>query len=341
MKILSLVVPAYNSEKFLDKCIQSMLHSNVLQDIEIIVVNDGSTDRTPEIAASYCNQYPDTVRLINQENKGHGGALNTGCVAASGKYLKVIDADDWVLTENLPAFLEKLSECESDVVLTPHHTIDISSGEVCGWKCYPPEYGKEYTFSEIMQDWGAYERSLTFHGITYRTDFYHEKAELLPEHVFYEDHVYATFPCCHAESITPMDLFIYEYRIGDCSQSVSRQNQLKRHEHMETVLDVMEQRYAEMTDSSNRMYVGKKLEGVLLSYFVTTLLADPNWREGRILAGRELKRCSASAPQVVSTLRKKYNVFLLMNRLHMTDATWGRILESSLYKHAMRKRSFS
>lgn len=341
MKILSLVIPAYNSEKFLDKCIQSMLHSNVLQDIEIIVVNDGSTDRTPEIAAFYCDQYPDTVRLINQENKGHGGALNTGCAAASGKYLKVIDADDWVLTENLPALLEKLSECESDVVLTPHHTIDISTGEVCGWKCYPPEYGKAYTFSEIMQDWGAYERSLTFHGITYRTDFYREKAEPLPEHVFYEDHVYATFPCCYAESITPMDLFIYEYRIGDCSQSVSRQNQLKRRAHMETVLDVMEQRYAQMTDSSNRMYVGKKLEGVLLSYFVTTLLADPNRREGRILAGRELKRCSASAPQVVSTLRKKYNVFLLMNRLHMTDATWGRILESSLYKHAMRKRSFS
>ena len=341
MKILSLVIPAYNSEKFLDKCIQSMLHPDVLQDIEIIVVNDGSTDRTPEIAVSYDEQYPDTVRLINQENKGHGGALNTGCVAASGKYLKVIDADDWVVTKHLPSFIQKLSECESDVVLTPHHTIDISSGEVCDWKCYPPEYGRTYTFSEIMQDWGAYERSLTFHGITYRTDFYREKAEPLPEHVFYEDHVYATFPCCYAESITPMDLFIYEYRIGDCSQSVSRQNQLKRHVHMETVLKVMEQRYAEMSDSPNRMYVGKKIECVLLSYFVTTLLADPDRKEGRVLARRELERCKASAPRVASALEKKYMIFLFMNRLHMTDVTWGRILESSLYKHAMRKRSFS
>lgn len=192
-----------------------------------------------------------------------------------------------------------------------------------------------------MQDWGAYERSLTFHGITYRTDFYREKAEPLPEHVFYEDHVYATFPCCYAESITPMDLFIYEYRIGDCSQSVSRQNQLKRHAHMETVLRVMEQRYAEMSDSPNRMYVGKKLECVLLSYFVTTLLADSDRREGRMLAGRELGRCRASAPQVASTLQKKYAFFHFMNRLHMTDASWGRILESSLYKCIMRKRSFS
>lgn len=341
MKILSLVIPAYNSEKFLDKCIQSMLHSNVLQDIEIIVVNDGSTDRTPEIAASYCNRYPDTVRLINQENKGHGGALNTGCAAASGKYLKVIDADDWVLTENLPAFIQELSECESDVVLTPHHTIDISNGEVCGWKCYPPEYGRTYTFSDIMQDWGAYERSLTFHGITYRTDFYHKKAEPLPEHVFYEDHVYATFPCCHAESITPLDVFIYEYRIGDYSQSVSRQNQLKRHAHMETVLDVMEQRYAEMSDSSNRMYVGKKLEGVLLSYFVTTLLADPDRKEGRVLARRELERCRSLSPNVYIAVKKKFGIFLAMNYLHMTNDTWEAVMNSRLYKRFMKKRSFS
>ena len=341
MKILSLVIPAYNSEKFLDKCIQSMLHPDVLQDIEIIIVNDGSTDRTPDMAASYGERYPDTVRLINQKNKGHGGALNTGCAAASGKYLKVIDADDWVVTENLPVFIQKLSECESEVVLTPHHTIDVSTGDVRNWKCCSSVYGKVYTFSDIMKDWSTYERSLTFHGITYRTDFYHKKAEWLPEHVFYEDHVYATFPACYAESITPIDLFIYEYRIGDCGQSVSRQNQLKRHAHMETVLEVMEQRYAQMADSPNRMYAGKKLEGVLLSYFVTTLLADPNRREGRLLARREVERCQAAAPQVVSALRKKYAFFLMMNRLRMTDATWEGILKSSLYKHIMRKQSFT
>ena len=105
MKVLTFVIPAYNSEKFLDKAISSMLVPEVLDKLEIIVVNDGSKDSTAAIAEKYCTQYPETVKLISQENKGHGGALNTGIAAAAGKYVKVIDADDWVVSENLPEFI--------------------------------------------------------------------------------------------------------------------------------------------------------------------------------------------------------------------------------------------
>ena len=136
MKILSFVIPAYNSERFLDICIPSMLVPEVLNKLEIIVVNDGSTDTTETIAKKYYNQYPDVVKVISQENKGHGGALNTGCAVAQGKYIKVIDADDWLETQNLPTFIQLLEHCNSDVVLTHHHTIDISTGEIKNWKTY-------------------------------------------------------------------------------------------------------------------------------------------------------------------------------------------------------------
>ena len=112
MKLLSFIIPSYNCEKYLDKCLASMLHPELLDQLEIIVVNDGSQDSTSTIAEKYVQDYPGTVRLINQENKGHGGALNTGCAAAQGKYLKVIDADDWVETQNLPAFLAFLDHNE-------------------------------------------------------------------------------------------------------------------------------------------------------------------------------------------------------------------------------------
>ena len=337
MKILTLVIPAYNSEKFLDKCVTSMLHPAIQNELEILIINDGSTDRTKEIAESYCRRYPDTVRLITQENKGHGGALNTGCAAASGKYLKVIDADDWVNTEQLPIFLQTLSACKSDVVLTPYHTVNVSTGEVRSWQCDTSRVGDTVTFSEIMQDWHAFEQGLTFHGITYRTNFYHEKAQPLPEHVFYEDHTFATFPCCEAGTITATNYLIYEYRIGDCNQSVARGNQHRRHADMEAVLKDMELRYHKMTATPNREYVAKKLGVVLLSYFVTTLLADRDRKEGRFLAEAQFRQCAELAPEAAASVKKKYGIFYLMNRFHRTDATWDRILHSSLYQHLMRK----
>lgn len=340
MKILSFIIPSYNSESYLDKCISSMLVPEILDKLEILVVNDGSTDATAAVAETYCTQYPGVVRLISQENKGHGGALNTGCAAALGKYLKVVDADDWVVTENLPEFIRLLEHCESDVVLTHHHTIDISTGEIKKWKSYPPEFGKAYSFDEIMADWNGYNRSLTLHGITYRRDFYHKFGSPLSEHVFYEDYEYATFPCCLAESVTPFDLFLYEYRIGDVNQSVSNVNQLKRIGHTETVLRNMTEKYLRLPESAGKRYAARKIQELLLSYFTTALLVEPDKRKGRAQAARIMVDYQDHCPEVHSLAQRKYQVFLLLNRLHISEQTWKRFLASGIYNLLTKKKSF-
>ncbi len=288
MKVLTFVIPAYNSEQFLDKVISSMLVPEILDKLEIIVVNDGSKDKTAEIAEKYCAQYPETVRLISQENKGHGGALNTGLAAAAGKYVKVIDADDWVVSENLVKFVELLEQCESDVVLTHFNTVDISTGEIRKWKSFPEAFGKAYTMEEIMAYEKSFSRVLALHGITYKTTFYKEFGIRLSEHVFYEDFEYATFPCCHAESVTPFDLFIYEYRIGDVNQSVSDATKLKRIGHVEIVLRRLleENKFAKSLSAAGRAYVAMKSSELLLSYFTTVLLAEPDKKKGRARADR-------------------------------------------------------
>lgn len=340
MKVLTFVIPAYNSEKFLDKCIPSMLVPEVLDKLEIIVVNDGSTDATAAVAEKYCVRYPDAVRLISQENKGHGGALNTGCAAARGKYLKVIDADDWVEPRNLPQFVHLLEGCESDVVLTHYHTIDISTGEIRNWKSYPPEFGRDYTVDEIMADWQSYNRSLTLHGITYRTDFYREFGTLLPEHVFYEDYEYAAFPCCYAQSVTPFDLFLYEYRIGDVNQSVSGANQLKRIGHVEAVLRSMTQKYSSLPDTAGKRYAAAKIQELLLSYFTTALLVNPDKKSGRKLAAQRVAEVCETAPEVFDSVKRKYQIFTLMNRLHISKQTWDAILKSKIYNTLRKKHTF-
>lgn len=340
MKVLTFVIPSYNSEKFLDTCIPSMLHPDVLDKLEIIVVNDGSTDATAAVAEKYVTQYPGTVRLISQVNKGHGGALNTGCAAATGKYLKVIDADDWIVSENLPAYIALLENCQSDVVLTHHHTIDISTGEVRHWKSYPKEFGRAYTFAEIMTDWRSFDRSLTFHGITYRTAFYHQFGHQLLEHVFYEDHEYATYPCCYAQSVMPFDLFLYEYRIGDVNQSVSNANQLKRLGHTEAVLHRMAEKYRDIPESGGKDYAAMKIQGLLLSYLTTALLVNPDKKDGRQLAQTQMAKRQADAPRAFDLAKPKYRVFCLLNRLHISKQTWDAVLNSNLYNKLRKNHSF-
>lgn len=341
MKILSFIIPSYNSEQFLDRCIPTMLIPEVVSKIEIIVVNDGSTDETVATAGKYCTQYPQTVRLISQENKGHGGALNTGCAAATGKYLKVIDADDWILSENLPAYIAALENCESDVVLTHHHTFDISTGKIKNWRNYPPEFGKAYSFETIMSDWRSFDRSLTFHGITYRTEFYHQYGHQLLEHVFYEDHEYATYPCCFAKSVTPFDLFLYEYRIGDVNQSVSNANQLKRLGHTETVLRRMMEKYRELPSSSGKHYAAMKIQGLLLSYLTTALLVNPDKKAGRILARHRMAECQGYAPEAYRLVLRKYRIFQLLNQLHVSKASWDAVLSSRLYNRLRGNHDFT
>lgn len=343
MKVLSLIVPAYNSERFLDKGITSFLEESVIDKLDVIIVNDGSGDTTAEVAEKYCRMYPDSVRLISQENKGHGGALNTGCAAAVGKYLKVIDADDWVLTDNMPEFLRLLENCDSDVVLTHHHTVDFSNGEVKCWKNYPQQFGRSYTFEEIMPQWKNFDRSLTFHGITYRSAFYQESGIRLSEHVFYEDHEFATFPCCKAGSITPFDLFIYEYRIGDVQQSVSDSNQLKRIGHTETVLKRLVSEYHKLDlpeNAAGRNYAVMKAHGLLLSYLTTVLLVEPDRKQGRKMAREMMDFFRSQLPEVYDRTGKHYLAFRMMNVCRISKKTFEAVLHSKLYNRLRNNHDF-
>lgn len=339
MKVLTFVIPAYNSEGFLAKCIDSMLAPQILEKLEILVVNDGSTDATAAVAERYCARYPGVVRLISQENRGHGGALNTGCAAAQGKYLKVIDADDWVETGNLPAFVALLEQCESDVVLTHHHTVDVGTGQIRDWKCYPAEFGRACAWEEIMSDWRGFEHSLTFHGITYRSAFYSAYGIRLSEQVFYEDHEFATYPCCHAGSVTAFDLFIYHYRIGDVNQSVSEANQLKRIGHIRTVLRRMTQEYRQLPETAGKRYAAMKLQGLLLRFLTTALLVHPDRKAGRQLAAQCMAECAEAAPAVCSMAKRKYQIFSLMSRLHIRKGTWDKFLDSRFYALLRGKRT--
>lgn len=344
-KIISFIVAAYNCDKYLFKCLDSFLNEQALEKIEVIVVNDGSSDKTEEIALDYQRRYPEVFSVITQENKGHGGALNTGFKAANAKFLKPIDADDWVVKENLPAFVKALERCESDVVLTHHHTIDMATGQTLKWRSYPPAFYKEYTLDEIMDSWKSFDRSLTFHGICYRTDFYRQNALPLSEHIFYEDHEFAAIPCCLAKSVTPFDMFIYQYRVGDLEQSVSDQNQLRRLSHTEAVLMrlIDEQKIVgDFKESSGqKRYYEQKAQGLLLSYFTTAALVDNDKKRGRLNAMRLMNIFRDKMPGAAAIAESQFKIFMYLNKLHISKKTYKKILSLRIYNKLRHNHDFN
>ena len=339
-KILSVIIPSYNSKPYLDKCLGSLVVPELMDKIDVIVVNDGSTDGSESICEEYIEKYPDSYSLINKETGGHGSAINAGAEKARGRYMKVLDADDWFLTESIPEFIGKLENASADVVLTCHHTINITTGEIKNWRCFPDEFDREYTMEEVMSDWKKFDRSLTFHGITYRTQFYRENGVRLAEKVFYEDHEYATYPCCLAKTILPLDMFVYEYRIGDVSQSVSAQNQFKRIDHTKMVIVKMLKNREDISEQWALEYCDKKIHLLLLSFMVTSMLCDSDRKRGVARVDQLMSYIVKRDRHVVDMTLKHYKILKLLNAAHVGLEGYNKMLNSKLYNKVRHNKSF-
>ena len=129
-KILTVSVAAYNVEDCLGRCLDCFASTEVFNELEIIVVNDGSKDGTASLAQSYADRYPDVIRLIDKENGGHGSTINASIRAAAGRYYKVVDADDWVDKEGFEKLVRFLRDCDRDLVINPYHFIDASTMQI-------------------------------------------------------------------------------------------------------------------------------------------------------------------------------------------------------------------
>ena len=342
-KIISFIVPAYNVEKYIEQCLKSFLDTTLEEFMEVIIVNDGSTDHTQDIIEKYVGLNSNIFKAVYKKNAGHGSAINVGTKLANGKYLKIIDSDDWVITSNLAHFINVLFTASADVILTPYHMIDISTGDKTSWEMFCDKYEHNYNLSEILLRWKDFDRCLTFHGITYSKEFYMKYRHELTEKIFYEDHEYATIPCCYAETIMPVNIFIYQYMIGNSEQSISLSNQLKRLKHIELVALTL----AEYDKCSNNLlpegheYIYKKTEGVLLSVYVTALLINPDKKNGRITCKAFNKKLYTINPQFLNNVMLKYRTLIMMSYFNMTYYQYKALLNSKTYNILRKNHKFN
>lgn len=260
MKLVTFAIPCYNSEAYMSKCIDSILSAK--EDIEIIIINDGSVDSTKKIAEGYKKKYPDIIKVINQENGGHGEGVNQGLKYASGLYYKVVDSDDWVDSDALNKLLLKIKSFKEypDMLIVNYVYEKLYEK---GFKSKPINYksvlpkDKIFTWSDVGHF--RLDQNILMHSVLYKTDVLKSTNILLPKHTFYVDNIFVYYPLVSIKTMYYMDIDLYRYFIGRSDQSVNEEVMVKRIDQQIFVTK-------EMTGFFNPYDYNKKLSKYLIHY---------------------------------------------------------------------------
>jgi glycosyltransferase involved in cell wall biosynthesis len=223
MKLVSFAVPCYNSAAYMDRCVDSLLLGG--NEVEIIIVDDGSTDDTAKLADEYEKKYPDIVRAVHKENGGHGSAVNTGLDNATGIYYKVVDSDDWFDSEAMKTYMDEIRNLVKnnknvDMVVTNYvyeHVEDHSSKVMRYTDSLPERKIVSWNETKSLKQ----TQYLLMHSVTYRREMLLECGLRLPEHTFYVDNIYVYYPQPFVQSIYYINIDLYRYFIGRVDQSVN------------------------------------------------------------------------------------------------------------------------
>ena len=265
--VLTVLIPVYNTEKYIKRCLDSLLVPETLNDIEVIVVNDGSKDHSVDIVKTYVEKYPQTVVLIDKENGGHGSTINAGLNAAKGKYFRVLDSDDWFNIIEFIKFVKRLKDEDADLVVCDYrkeHTYN-SKSEYFEYKNLKDR--QLYKLDEIdlkILD-GEYFVMATS---TYKTEVMREAGLKMLENTFYVDMQYNVVPITKVETFVYYHLDIYRYFIGRKEQSMNMDNFVRNQDDHKKMIKWLIEYYtgiSETLSANKREYIE-----IILTYTLNT-----------------------------------------------------------------------
>ena len=224
-KILTVAVPTYNMERYLGRCLDSLiLPKELMERLEVLVVNDGSKDKSSQIAHEYENRFPLTFRVIDKQNGNYGSCVNRALDEAKGKYFRILDADDRFNPETFPTFIRELSKADADMVLTHHYfTYDWSKKKIKKRKRSDKiDYGKVYDASDFdFEELECADTLLLMHSVTYKLDILKKVGLRHQTGIGYTDIEYVYFPLVAVKTILPIDIYLYAYTLGREGQTIS------------------------------------------------------------------------------------------------------------------------
>lgn len=233
-KLLTISIAAYNVAKTIEECLDSFLPCKHLEDLEILVINDGSSDRTVEIVSEYENKYPDVIRLVNKENGGHGSTINKSLSLATGKFYKVIDGDDWVDPVELDKLCDCLESTKADLVINDYMEVYPDHKHRTSHRSQYKEH-IVYKFDQIVPDGNFRENIFAMHESTILTKRLRDVGMMIQEHCFYADTEFLYYAGLAARTLEFNNSCAYQYRLGFAGQSVSPEGIYK---HIEDLINI-------------------------------------------------------------------------------------------------------
>lgn len=284
-KLLTIVVPAYNVEKYIERCLDSFINEKILDLIEVLVVDDGGSDKTLEIAEKYAVKYPNTIIPVHKENGGHGSVINYGIEHSNGKYFKVVDGDDWIDSEELNKVLNEIKKenFDADVIFSDYikeYKYD-NSQKLFSLK---ESFDENKTMDLIETDYNPNMR-IEIHSLIYKTEMLRNENIKLLEKTFYEDTEYVLFPLAKNKKVIYLSNPIYHYFIGRPEQSVSIDSVIKHLDDQFRVIDSILSYYDKEKISENENKIKEIWESRLLStikYRYTILITAYPQKNGEI-----------------------------------------------------------
>ena len=289
MKLLTVTIPSYNSQEYMRHAIESVLVGG--EDIEILIVDDGSSDNTLSIAQEYEQKFPTIVRAIHKENGGHGSAVNTGIQNATGLFFKVLDSDDWFDEASLKKILHFIhyivnESIPLDMIISNYvyEKPSLNKQKTVNYRSAFP-VNKFFGWDDVKHF--KITQNLLMHSIMYKTSILKESKLELPEHTFYVDNIFAFCPLPYVKKMYYLNVDLYRYYIGREDQSVNEKVMISRIDQQILVTKLM-LGYYDVTKIKNpklRHYMVRYLEIMMT---VTSILAIRSETEENLKKKKEL-----------------------------------------------------
>lgn len=331
--ILTIIIPSYNMQQYLDKCLSSLTDDRFIGCLQVLIINDGSKDRTEEIANEYVSRYPGIFELINKENGGHGSVVNVGIKSAKGKYFRILDADDWVLTDNLVKLIDVLKVTEADVVIDEKREIDIKTN-AAKFFVLPKNYtGKQkFTLEEISAD-TSIPPFIMLHTLSIRTDILQGKDISVREGVYYDDIEFIIKSTVNAQTFEFYDIEIYQYLVGNVLQSINYKNYVKNYKHHDVITRELVRYATEFNGNKiQKKYLKKRIRLLINTHLNISLIYNDCRDEGLIWTEDFLR-------YLLNTNRSYYRMILqryyYLRLLHLLGFTYYDVKKLNKFRKAI------